>query len=509
MVLEDLVFQKSPGAMLPYCGGWGGFPYPELSGVQLPSRCPRCYSTPSRRPNFFSQFIENIKQEMAKNKEMKESLKKFREEAQRLEHSEALQKARQKYQAVESEASKTSEVFKEGLGSIKDKVQETLDEVCLIPKQCKEFDLSFFVTDFESLHRHGSRFEVSRQIREELGKSARGAAETISESGQKIGKSGAFQTISQTAAAVKQELDTTGMHAHVYRAPEKLRKRVDTDTVQDFKTVQANTEAMGVELHKDSKFYESWQNFKDNNPYVNKVLDWKIKYDESDNPVIRATRLFTDKVSDVMGGLFQKTELSETLTEICKLDPNFDKVQFLRECESDIIPNILESMIRGDLEILKSWCHDGPYNLLSTPIKQAQQLGYRFSSKVLDIDNVDITMGKVMDQGPILVITFTSQQILCVKDAKGTVVEGDPEKVLRVNYVWVLCRDKTELNPKAAWRLLDLSAQSTEQLAPLGPTSTKEITGPPSQSPARQVRILTLGECPTPKGSTTPAPYIP
>uniref|UniRef100_A0A1B6I0C0 Mitochondrial import inner membrane translocase subunit TIM44 n=2 Tax=Homalodisca liturata TaxID=320908 RepID=A0A1B6I0C0_9HEMI len=254
------------------------------------------------------------------------------------------------------------------------------------------------------------------------------------------------------------------MHAHVYRAPEKLRKRVDTDTVQDFKTVQANTEAMGVELHKDSKFYESWQNFKDNNPYVNKVLDWKIKYDESDNPVIRATRLFTDKVSDVMGGLFQKTELSETLTEICKLDPNFDKVQFLRECESDIIPNILESMIRGDLEILKSWCHDGPYNLLSTPIKQAQQLGYRFSSKVLDIDNVDITMGKVMDQGPILVITFTSQQILCVKDAKGTVVEGDPEKVLRVNYVWVLCRDKTELNPKAAWRLLDLSAQSTEQL---------------------------------------------
>lgn len=38
--------------------------------------------------------MENIKQEMAKNKEMKESLKKFREEAEKLEHSEALQKAR-------------------------------------------------------------------------------------------------------------------------------------------------------------------------------------------------------------------------------------------------------------------------------------------------------------------------------------------------------------------------------------------------------------------------------
>ena len=37
------------------------------------------------------------------------------------------------------------------------------------------------------------------------------------------------------------------------------------------------------------------------------------------------------------------------------------------------------------------------------------------------------------------------------------------EKILRVHYVWVLCRDQNELDPKAAWRLLDLSANSAEQ----------------------------------------------
>ena len=83
---------------------------------------------------------------------------------------------------------------------------------------------------------------------------------------------------------------------------------------------------------------------------------------------------------------------------------------------------------------------------------------------ILDIDNVDLVMGKVMDQGPVLIISFQSQQIMCVRDAKNNVVEGDPEKVMRVNYVWVLCRDPTELNSKAAWRLLDLSANSSEQL---------------------------------------------
>lgn len=389
--------------------------------------------------NFFTKFIDNIKQEMAKNKEMKQSLKKFREEAEKLEQSDALQKARTKFRAVESEAFKGSEVLKGKLDTIKGRVSGAIEEA--------------------------SKTELAKKAGEigaGLGKSARGAAETISETGQKLGKTGAFQTISQTAAAVKQELDEGGIHSRVYQSPSKLRRRVESFV--DAKVVAPDSESTGIELHKDSKFYQSWQQFKDNNPYVNKIIDWKIRYDESDNPLIRASRTLTDKVSEVMGGLFQKTELSETLTELCKLDPNFDKVHFLKQCERDIIPNILEAMIQGNLDILKDWCHDGPYNLLSTPIKQAQTLKYKFCSKILDIDNVDLVMGKVMDQGPVLVINFTSQQILCVQDLNGNVVEGDPDKVLRVNYVWVLCRDPTELDPRAAWRLLDLSASSQEQL---------------------------------------------
>ena len=31
-----------------------------------------------------------------------------------------------------------------------------------------------------------------------------------------------------------------------------------------------------------------------------------------------------------------------------------------------------------------------------------------------------------MDQGPVLVVSFTAQQIVCVKDSKGAIVEGDP-----------------------------------------------------------------------------------
>ena len=54
-------------------------------------------SAPQNKGGFFGQVFENIKQEIEKNKEMKENLKKFRQEAQKLEESDALKKARQKF----------------------------------------------------------------------------------------------------------------------------------------------------------------------------------------------------------------------------------------------------------------------------------------------------------------------------------------------------------------------------------------------------------------------------
>ena len=108
-------------------------------------------------------------------------------------------------------------------------------------------------------------------------------------------------------------------------------------------------------------------------------------------------------------------------------------------------------------------CYEAPFNVLAAPIRQVRTLGLTIDSCVLDIDSLDLAMGKMMEQGPVLVLTFNSQQIMCVKDKEGKVVEGSDDKVMRVSYVWVLCRDQTELNPRAAWRLLDLSANSQEQ----------------------------------------------
>ncbi|XP_076847494.1 mitochondrial import inner membrane translocase subunit TIM44-like [Brachyhypopomus gauderio] len=155
-------------------------------------------------------------------------------------------------------------------------------------------------------------------------------------------------------------------------------------------------ETTGVVLHKDSKWYQQWTDFRDNNVVFNR-------------------------------GLVSKTEISTVLTEILRADPTFDKESFLQQCQRDIIPNVLQALIRGELEILKDWCYKAVYSQVSHPIKQAIGMGLQLHSKVLDIDNID-------------------------------------EKVLRMMYVWALCREQEELNPHADWRLVDISASSTEHV---------------------------------------------
>ena len=101
-------------------------------------------------------------------------------------------------------------------------------------------------------------------------------------------------------------------------------------TILGATTIDINTEATGVELHKDSKFFANWQAFKDNNPVVNKFVDYRLRYEESNNPLVRGARILTDKVQGIVGGIFSTTELSQVLTEITKMDPTFCKEQFLK-----------------------------------------------------------------------------------------------------------------------------------------------------------------------------------
>lgn len=402
------------------------------------SQGPRSDNKPK---GFFERVLDNIKSEWSQNKEIAESLKKFRRETQKLEETEALRSAREKFKLVE----------KESQNEVKEALQSARDSLKFGVEKAREAEI----------------IKKTIKIGDKLSNTAKGAADEISKKSELLRESTAYKKMSEASKTVEQELDNADMISSLYKAPKELLKRAERFSLHpdgqfQQRKVDPNEEVQSVELHKDSKWSQNWKKFKDDNPYVNKVFEFKMKYDESDNPLVRATRTFVDKVTDTVGGLFQTTDLSAVLTEICKVDPNFDINAFLRDCEKFIIPTILEAMAQNRQDILADWCHEAVFNVLSQPQKEAQKLGLKIHSKIIDLQNIELAMGKMMDQGPVLVVTFHAQQLTYVEDSKGNIVEGDPDKIVQNTYVMAFCRDQDDLNQNTAWRLIDVAMQQSQ-----------------------------------------------
>ena len=155
-----------------------------------------------------------------------------------MEESDALKEARRKFESIEGETSKTQNLLKQQLESAASKVKESVGEAAKANEAIKKAG------------------ETIGKTADDMGKAVSGAAEAV-------GKSGAFQAATTSAASLKHELESNTLGGRVYSAPAVLRKRRQALTGDGSEVVErvieVNEEATGVELHKDSKFFASWQ----------------------------------------------------------------------------------------------------------------------------------------------------------------------------------------------------------------------------------------------------------
>lgn len=176
---------------------------------------------------FFGSLFDNIKEELNKNKEIKDNIKKFRDQAKKLEDSDALKEARDKYKVLERETMKSSTVLREKIGELGDKV--------------KESDV----------------LKKASGLGSELGKQAQKAAEKISETTGQLTDNQAFKSVSQKISTLTSEIgDATKLTRPLgYRPPAVLRKRSETTDVKKEKIFAPDTETQTITLHKDSQWY--------------------------------------------------------------------------------------------------------------------------------------------------------------------------------------------------------------------------------------------------------------
>eukprot|EP00177_Eucheuma_denticulatum_P002636 GFKZ01004726.1.p1 GENE.GFKZ01004726.1~~GFKZ01004726.1.p1 ORF type:complete len:390 (-),score=77.63 GFKZ01004726.1:1476-2645(-) len=158
------------------------------------------------------------------------------------------------------------------------------------------------------------------------------------------------------------------------------------------------------------------------------------RIDESDNPVINLFRNIYDRI-------FAENEMGMVVREIREEDPSFRISEFLREVETDLIPTILGAYLAGDRNVLEAKCTEEAYAMLNASIRERDTEGIVMDTNILDVGNVELTAGRVLEDSPVLIVSFNTQQINCLRDRGGNIVEGQEDDIRAVYYAWAFVRE--------------------------------------------------------------------
>jgi import inner membrane translocase subunit TIM44 len=190
------------------------------------------------------------------------------------------------------------------------------------------------------------------------------------------------------------------------------------------------------------------------------VAEMRQSFDESENPVVSGLR----SVTQTIGSWFDENETAQVIRMMKAIDPDFQQGDFERELREYIVPEVVDAYLSADQESLKAWCGEATYNVLWATMEVFLGRGLVSDSRVLDIRQVDITAGKMLDNNvPVFVVTFATQEVMCFRNAKTReVISGAEDRVEQCHYAAVITRIEDDLDNEltAGWKIIEMARRS-------------------------------------------------
>lgn len=147
-----------------------------------------------------------------------------------------------------------------------------------------------------------------------------------------------------------------------------------------------------------------------------KIHDAREFWETSQNPLVYT-------LSGVWDNIAGETEEGMTTAAIRKLDPHFDKEEWADVVKQELAPAVIGAHLRGDAKALKPLCGEAVYSKLAADIRARKSDGISFDTNILDIDENQIVMKLLDDKAPIIVVVYMVQQINCIRNKKGEIIE--------------------------------------------------------------------------------------
>ncbi|KAF7317021.1 Mitochondrial import inner membrane translocase subunit TIM44 [Mycena chlorophos] len=406
------------------------------------------HSSASRRNEIpkspFQTFVDVLRDELRKNRELQENVKQLQGDVDKLQDSETMKRARAAYERARLTSSiKENPRLRAAAEELKKTGVKVGDAVSEALKTMEESELMRAIS-----------------------KASAAVSASIEKSTEPIRNTAAYKALSETLVDA---LDDSGSAKHAgFEEKEARRLRRQRRLAKagiargaGAERVAANPDAgSAVVLHKDSPRQEKWNRLKETNPILRSIVSMRQAFDESENPVVASVR----SVTDTVGSWFEENETAQVMRLMKNMDPYFTRESFERELREYIVPEVVDAYLSADQAALKAWCGEATYNVLWATMEQYLKHGLVSDSKVLDIRQVDVSTGKILDNEiPVFVISFSTQEVLLFRNAvTREIVEGAEDKVEQCMYVAAITRVEEELHNEltGGWKVIEVARRS-------------------------------------------------
>lgn len=140
--------------------------------------------------------------------------------------------------------------------------------------------------------------------------------------------------------------------------------------------------------------------------------------------------------------VFGESEIAASIREMKEIDYRFQLEEFAEEIEFVVAPHIIKSFLEADQEALKKHCGEAAFAAVNASIKARKSQRLTLDPKVLAGPNeVELKGAKLMDKGaPYFIWTFQTQQVNCLRDKEGTIIEGAVDDIRTVVYAMAVTK---------------------------------------------------------------------
>jgi predicted lipid-binding transport protein (Tim44 family) len=133
-------------------------------------------------------------------------------------------------------------------------------------------------------------------------------------------------------------------------------------------------------------------------------------------------------------------------------DPQFTATRFL-DGARQAFEMVFEAFHKGDKQTLALLLSEPLAKEFSAEIDARSSLEKRQDTTLVSLIGKDIVQASLSGDLARIGVKFTSEQITVLRDAKGTIVEGDPSATHHVEDQWMFERDVTSKNPN--WKIIE------------------------------------------------------